>query len=91
MLAGLSVTPIATFYHLSLITLFPAVSDLKLVDDLSDGKVDLTFGRCVPSCPRCVHTEDSDDRSALDIFGGNLVSFEELVAYNTVAKKAVKQ
>ncbi|KIJ70566.1 hypothetical protein HYDPIDRAFT_172356 [Hydnomerulius pinastri MD-312] len=37
------------------------ISDLKRVHDLSDGKVDLTYG------------------SALDIFGGTLVKFEELV------------
>ncbi|KAI0755460.1 Phosphoribosylformimino-5-aminoimidazole carboxamide ribotide isomerase [Irpex lacteus] len=46
-----------------------SVTDLQLVDDLSGGKVDLTFG------------------SALDIFGGSLVSFDELVVYNSVAKK----
>lgn len=40
------------------------VSDLDLVDKLSQGKVDLTFG------------------SALDIFGGSLVRFEDLCAYN---------
>lgn len=37
-------------------------SDLDLVEKLSEGKVDLTFG------------------SALDIFGGTLVKFEDLVA-----------
>jgi len=37
------------------------VGDLDLVERLSDGKVDLTFG------------------SALDIFGGSLVKFDELV------------
>ncbi|KZT60165.1 Phosphoribosylformimino-5-aminoimidazole carboxamide ribotide isomerase [Calocera cornea HHB12733] len=40
------------------------VSDLELVDRLSGGRVDLTFG------------------SALDIFGGKTVRFEELVMYN---------
>ncbi|KAG1046481.1 hypothetical protein G6F46_011807 [Rhizopus delemar] len=41
-----------------------SLEDLKLVDQLSNGKVDLTFG------------------SALDIFGGNGVTFEECVAWN---------
>lgn len=41
-----------------------AMEDLKLVDKLSNGKVDLTFG------------------SALDIFGGNGVTFEECVEWN---------
>ncbi|KAI0832490.1 Phosphoribosylformimino-5-aminoimidazole carboxamide ribotide isomerase [Trametes gibbosa] len=40
-----------------------SVSDLELVDRLSSGKVDLTYG------------------SALDIFGGTLVKFGDLVAY----------
>ncbi|GAA5825805.1 hypothetical protein JCM10212_006171 [Sporobolomyces blumeae] len=44
-----------------------SVEDLALVDRLSNGKVDLTFG------------------SALDIFGGTQVKFEELVAYNRKA------
>ncbi|KAF9780203.1 Phosphoribosylformimino-5-aminoimidazole carboxamide ribotide isomerase [Thelephora terrestris] len=38
------------------------ISDLDLVDRLSDGRVDLTYG------------------SSLDIFGGSLVKFDELVA-----------
>ncbi|RPA79013.1 1--5-imidazole-4-carboxamide isomerase [Ascobolus immersus RN42] len=41
-----------------------SVDDLKLVDELSMGKVDLTYG------------------SALDIFGGDLVKFEDVVAWN---------
>ncbi|KAI9312118.1 hypothetical protein BX666DRAFT_1988965 [Dichotomocladium elegans] len=40
------------------------IEDLELVDRLSKGKVDLTFG------------------SALDIFGGDGVTFEECVAWN---------
>lgn len=40
------------------------LSDLALVDQLSGGRVDLTFG------------------SALDIFGGNGVRYEDLVAHN---------
>ncbi|KOH52623.1 HIS6p Enzyme that catalyzes the fourth step in the histidine pathway [Saccharomyces cerevisiae] len=41
-----------------------SVDDLKLVDELSHGKVDLTFG------------------SSLDIFGGNLVKFEDCCRWN---------
>src|ERR1051325_876536 len=41
-----------------------AIEDLKLVDRLSGGRVDLTIG------------------SALDIFGGAGVKYEEAVAYN---------
>ncbi|EKM59335.1 uncharacterized protein PHACADRAFT_136930 [Phanerochaete carnosa HHB-10118-sp] len=50
-----------------------SISDLDLVDNLSGGKVDLTYG------------------SSLDIFGGSLVNFDELVLYNTVAQKAMQQ
>ncbi|KAI0347516.1 Phosphoribosylformimino-5-aminoimidazole carboxamide ribotide isomerase [Trametopsis cervina] len=49
-----------------------SVDDLQLVDQLSNGKVDLTYG------------------SALDIFGGSLVTFDELVVYNSTAKKAIQ-
>lgn len=38
-----------------------SISDLDLVNELSSGKVDLTYG------------------SALDIFGGKAVNFEQLV------------
>ncbi|KAJ3563274.1 hypothetical protein NP233_g9039 [Leucocoprinus birnbaumii] len=41
------------------------ITDLDLVDRLSEGRVDLTYG------------------SSLDIFGGNLVKFEELVEKNS--------
>ncbi|OCH87906.1 Phosphoribosylformimino-5-aminoimidazole carboxamide ribotide isomerase [Obba rivulosa] len=47
-----------------------SVGDLKIVDELSHGKVDLTFG------------------SSLDIFGGSLVKFDDLVRYN---EDAIKQ
>ncbi|KAI0796605.1 hypothetical protein C8Q75DRAFT_741665 [Abortiporus biennis] len=40
-----------------------SISDLETVNQLSNGKVDLTYG------------------SSLDIFGGSLVKFEELIAY----------
>jgi len=43
------------------------ISDLDLVDRLSDGRVDLTYG------------------SSLDIFGGSLVKFDELVVNNLSA------
>jgi len=41
-----------------------SLDDLRRVDELSDGKVDLTIG------------------SALDIFGGSLIRYEDCVAYN---------
>jgi len=47
-----------------------AASDLALVDSLSHGKVDLTFG------------------SSLDIFGGHLVKFDDLVNWNQRHKKS---
>ncbi|KAL1702306.1 hypothetical protein EV121DRAFT_293457 [Schizophyllum commune] len=46
------------------------IGDLDLVDSLSEGKVDLTYG------------------SALDIFGGSLVRFHDLVEKNNAAKAA---
>lgn len=45
------------------------LGDLELVDKLSGGKVDLTFG------------------SALDIFGGQGVTMDELIQWNSEAKK----
>ncbi|KAI0722904.1 Phosphoribosylformimino-5-aminoimidazole carboxamide ribotide isomerase [Earliella scabrosa] len=45
-----------------------SISDLALVDRLSNGKVDLTYG------------------SSLDIFGGTLVKFEELVEVNNATR-----
>ncbi|KAL8286575.1 hypothetical protein RQP46_004592 [Phenoliferia psychrophenolica] len=47
-----------------------SIDDLRLVDTLSKGRVDLTYG------------------SALDIFGGTQVKFDDLVAYNTAAGSA---
>lgn len=41
-----------------------SIDDLKRVEELSDGKVDLTYG------------------SALDIFGGEKVKFDDCVAWN---------
>ena len=41
-----------------------SLNDLQLVKELSEGKVDLTFG------------------SALDIFGGKLVKFDDLIRWN---------
>lgn len=43
-----------------------SIDDLRLVDELSHGKVDLTFG------------------SSLNIFGGNLVKFEDCCKWNGV-------
>lgn len=47
-----------------------SIEDLQRVQDLSDGKVDLTIG------------------SALDIFGGKLVSFEACLAWNLAHRSA---
>ncbi|CAE6531382.1 unnamed protein product [Rhizoctonia solani] len=55
------------------------ISDLDLVERLSHGRVDLTFGR-VDQPPRFELTPDLC--SSLDIFGGTQVSFAELVEYN---------
>jgi hypothetical protein len=41
-----------------------SIKDMELVNEISSGSVDLTFG------------------SALDIFGGSGVKFEELVQWN---------
>lgn len=49
------------------------LGDLQLVDRLSHGKVDLTFG------------------SALDIFGGSGVVFDQLVQEDKKAKAASQQ
>ncbi|TBU49601.1 Phosphoribosylformimino-5-aminoimidazole carboxamide ribotide isomerase [Dichomitus squalens] len=46
-----------------------SISDLALVDRLSSGKVDLTYG------------------SSLDIFGGSLVKFDDLVRYNNGSRE----
>ncbi len=76
-----------SFTLLGLLTCrYPAVTDLQLVDDLSGGKVDLTFGRCAIMCMSYVPHSHLHYPSALDIFGGSLVSFDELVVYNSVAK-----
>lgn len=53
-------TPIPTVYAGGA----KSIDDLALVDKLSNGKVDLTYG------------------SALDIFGGNKVKFEDCIAWN---------
>jgi phosphoribosylformimino-5-aminoimidazole carboxamide ribotide isomerase len=52
-------------------------SDLDLVDRLSGGKVDLTYGRYVKSSVKA--SGRFIPPSSLDIFGGTLVKFEELV------------
>ena len=55
---------------------------MDLVQRLSGGKVDLTYGRCVFSLAVLKNAEVSFLVSALDIFGGKLVKFEELVKRN---------
>ncbi|CAL1700512.1 unnamed protein product [Somion occarium] len=49
-----------------------SLEDIRLVDRLSGGKVDLTYG------------------SALDIFGGELVKFDDLVRYNAEAMEQMR-
>jgi phosphoribosylformimino-5-aminoimidazole carboxamide ribotide isomerase len=59
----------------------PDIDDLDLVDRLSHGRVDLTYGRCKKSrWIICMFTDASS--SALDIFGGRLVEFDKLVEKN---------
>lgn len=60
------------------------LSDLALVERLSGGRVDLTYGRQVV----LYHGEMNVNHlsSSLDIFGGTLVNFEDLVARSKVAK-----
>ena len=56
--------------------------DLDLVNRLSGGKVDLTYGRCVCDQYSPLQISTGND-SALDIFGGKLVKFDDLVKYNS--------
>ena len=60
------------------------MSDLDLVDRLSGGRVDLTYGRLAPFLSDAyILTQYTDiGISALDIFGGTLVKFEDLVERN---------
>jgi hypothetical protein len=53
------------------------LSDLSLVDQLSDGKVDLTYGRC--GCANGFFSVLTALSSSLDIFGGSFVKFSDLV------------
>ena len=66
-----------------------SISDLVTVDRLSQGKVDLTYGRYTsPPEPVLVLAFKwvlTARDSSLDIFGGTLVKFEELVKYNNEA------
>ena len=50
-----------------------SIDDLELVDRLSNGRVDLTYGSCVCAAASPLTC------SALDIFGGSQVSFDALV------------
>lgn len=56
------------------------VSDLELVNRLSNGRVDLTYGRYVNW--GFVITFSLTSLSSLDIFGGSLVKFHDLVEIN---------
>lgn len=71
--------------------LLAGIDDLKLVNDLSNGKVDLTFGRYADNPLLCEGARAPlrpcadilvRGYSALDIFGGSQVKFDELVAHN---------
>ena len=65
-----------------------SISDLATVDRLSQGKVDLTYGRYASPEPVLVLAFEwvlTARGSSLDIFGGTLVKFEELVKYNNEA------
>ncbi|SCV71255.1 BQ2448_2843 [Microbotryum intermedium] len=53
------------------------IKDLELVDRLSNGRVDLTFGSRVLSARLGIALP-----SALDIFGGTQVKFQDLVEFN---------
>lgn len=64
--------------------LLPAITDLDLVEKLSRGRVDLTYGRFVEavsldSMRYADKTRTISIGSSLDIFGGSQVSFEDLV------------
>ena len=62
------------------------MGDLELVNRLSQGKVDLTFGRCESlSLHTAISNTDTAPvqlHSALDIFGGTGVTLQELVQWN---------
>ncbi|KAK0486965.1 hypothetical protein EDD18DRAFT_1260050 [Armillaria luteobubalina] len=55
------------------------IDDLDLVNRLSGGRVDLTYGRYAKQCCSDLLQLKTFSFSALDIFGGSLVKFEELV------------
>jgi hypothetical protein len=52
------------------------------VQRLSDGRVDLTYGRLATRYCCVIPILISNIISALDIFGGNLVRFHDLVEWN---------
>jgi phosphoribosylformimino-5-aminoimidazole carboxamide ribotide isomerase len=58
------------------------ISDLNTVERLSDGRVDLTYGRLAVRHCSAKPVLIADIISALDIFGGNLVRFQDLVEWN---------
>lgn len=57
------------------------ISDLSTVQRLSDGRVDLTYGRLATLLLWNI-CSDRSAISALDIFGGNLVRIQDLVDWN---------
>ena len=65
-------------------TYYLDISDLDLVQQLSNGRVDLTYGRWAHTHWTDVtrHSSSRSIFSALDIFGGSLVKFLELVERN---------
>ena len=58
------------------------ISDLSTVQRLSDGRVDLTYGRLAARYCCVMLALTTNVKSALDIFGGNLVRFQDLVEWN---------
>lgn len=62
------------------------ISDMELVERLSGGKVDLTYGRCAlrldDLCSSPLILAVNSHPSALDIFGGTGARFEDLVEWN---------
>jgi phosphoribosylformimino-5-aminoimidazole carboxamide ribotide isomerase len=58
------------------------VSDLSTVQRLSYGRVDLTYGRLATRYFCVMLILISNIISALDVFGGSLVRFQDLVEWN---------
>jgi phosphoribosylformimino-5-aminoimidazole carboxamide ribotide isomerase len=58
------------------------ISDLSTVQRLSNGRVDLTYGRLAARHCCVMPVLIANVISALDIFGGTLVRFQDLVEWN---------